>query len=98
MNACYADLGFVEAGSRVVAEISGPARVRLMEPEELLLQQLGGPTLCVGGIFSAGRVSLEVPEDGHWLHVIDVVNLSSSVTVSRASVQRRRRFRAVRRL
>ena len=87
-NACRADLGFCRAGTRVEVKISGPATVRLMEPDDLMIQQLGGPTLCPGGTFSAGRVVLEVPEDGHWLHVVDVDGLGGPITVWDARVLR----------
>ncbi len=88
MNARRADLGFRRAGNRVEVEISGPATVRLMEPEDLMVEQLGGPTLCPGGTYSAGRVVLEVPEDAHWLHVVDVVGLGGPVSISAARVVR----------
>jgi hypothetical protein len=35
-NACRADLGFLEAGSRATVEISGYANVRLIEPEAMV--------------------------------------------------------------
>jgi Domain of unknown function (DUF1883) len=98
VNACCADLGFVEAGSRVSVDISAPARVRLMEPEELVIEQFGGPTLCTGGFFGAGRVTLRVPEDGHWLHVVDIAGRPARVGVSNVRIQRRRRLRSVLRL
>jgi RNA polymerase-interacting CarD/CdnL/TRCF family regulator len=61
-----------------------------MEPEEMLIQQLGGPTWCPGGTFGAGRVTLTVPEDGHWYYVVDVAETRTHVQVSTVRIQRLR--------
>ena len=96
MNARSVDLGYRRAGARVSVEISAPARVRLMAPEELLIQRLGGPTLCVGGTFRGGHVTLTIPEDGHWLHVVDVEDIiGAAVRVSKVQIHRRQRRQGV---
>jgi hypothetical protein len=89
-NACRADLGFLEAGSRVTVEISGFANVRIMEPEAFVLMGFGYGYVFYGGLYGPGMVTLEVPEDGYWWHVVDVVGLGGPVSVSRADVERRR--------
>lgn len=61
-----------------------------MQLEEILIQQLGGPTLCPGGTFGAGRVILTVPEDGHWCYVVDVAETRTHVQVSTVRIQRLR--------
>lgn len=89
-NACRADLGFLEAGSRVSVEISGYANVRLIEPEAMVLMQFGYGYLFYGGLSRPGTVTLEVPDDGYWWHLVDVVGLTGTVSVSSLSVERRR--------
>jgi hypothetical protein len=87
-NACRADLGFLEAGSRVTVEISGPARVRLLEPESMIFAQFGEAFVFYGGFYGPGRVTLTVPEDGYWWHLVDVEGLSGPATVSELSIER----------
>lgn len=89
-NACRADLGFIEAGSRVTVEISGFANVRLLEPEHMILAQFGMPYVFYGGLYGPGTVTLEVPESGYWWHMVDVVGLNGPVSVSSTNVERRR--------
>lgn len=90
MEACRSDLGFLEAGDRVTVEISGPARVRLMEPESMLFAQFGFAHLSYGGYYSAGSVAFEVGEPGCWWLVVDVADLAGAmVRVSTPEIQRR---------
>jgi len=89
-NACRADLGFLEAGNRVTVDISGYANVRLMEPEAVVLMQFGYGYVFYGGRFGPGTVTLEVPEDGYWWHVVDVLGLGAGVSVSGVEIERRR--------
>jgi hypothetical protein len=91
VNALRADLGYLEAGTRVSVDISGPANVRLMLPECLVLRQFGYAYVFHGGAYTAGRVTLKVPEDDHWLHVVDLEGLTGRVVVSPVRVQRPRR-------
>jgi hypothetical protein len=88
-NACRADLGFLEAGSRVTVEISGCANVRLMEPEAMVFMQFGYGYVFYGGLYGPGTVTLEVPDDGYWWHVVDVVGLNGPVSVSSLGIERR---------
>lgn len=87
-NARRADLGFLEAGSRVSVEISGPARVRLLESEAMIFLEFNEAFVYYGGVYGPGCVTLTVPEDGCWWHLVDVEGLAGPVTVSDVSIER----------
>lgn len=89
-NAGRTNLGFLEAGSRVAVDISGAARVRLMEPEAMVLLQAGLPSLSPGGVYGPGTVTLTVPEDGYWWHLVGIEGMTGAVTLSRVRTRRLR--------
>jgi hypothetical protein len=95
MDAAYADLGHLSEGTRLSVDITAPACVRLMMPECMVLRQFGFPFVYHGGLYSAGTVTLVVPEDGHWVHMVDLDGLRHPVSVSPVRIERptrRRRF------
>lgn len=88
-EAVRADLGYLEARTRVSVELSGCARVRLLEAEAMAFLQFGLPFVYYGGVYGPGTVTLAVPESGYWWHVVDVEGLGSA-SVSSVRIQRRK--------
>jgi hypothetical protein len=96
MNAGYADLGYLEEGTRVMVDISGPANVRLITPECAVLRQFVYGYVSYGGAYPAGTITLTVPESDHWLHVVDLEGFYGRVSVSPVRVEHpRRRVRSL---
>lgn len=91
MKAGIADLGFLEAGTRVSVDLSGPANVRLMVAECAVLMRFGSPYGYYGGLYAGGTVSLTVPEHDHWIHVVDLAGLPNGVSISGVRIKRPRR-------
>jgi hypothetical protein len=91
MDGLYADLGYLEQGTRLSVDISGPANVRLMIPKCAILRQFGFGYVFYGGIYGLGTVTLTVPEDDHWLHVVDFEGLYGRVSASPVRVEHPRR-------
>jgi hypothetical protein len=91
VNAGYADLGYLEAGTLVSVDISDMANVRLLQPEWMVLWQLGYGCIYWGGLYGGGTVTIPVPEDGCWVHVVDLEGLVGRVECSRVRIARPRR-------
>jgi hypothetical protein len=96
MKVLRAELGFLPQGSRVSIELSAPANVRLMVAECAVLNQFGYGYAFHGGLYPRGTVTITVPDDDHWVLVVDLEGLSRAVTVSPVSIKRARRRRFMR--
>ena len=91
MNVGYAELGFLETGTHVSVDLSRPANVRLMIPECAVLMRFGYGYVFYGGLSAGGTVTLTVPEDDCWVHLVDLAGLSGSVSMSAVRIQRPQR-------
>ena len=89
VDAIRADLGILEAGSKVSVDISGPANVRLMVAECAVLRQFGYGYLYYGGLYGSGTVTLPVPETDHWVLDVDLERLLTRVSISPIRIARR---------
>jgi hypothetical protein len=91
MELLRTDLGSLPEGSRVSVHISAPANVRLMVTECAVFRDAGFPYLSYGGLYSGGTVTIDVPEEDHWVLDVDLEGRCGAVRTSRVRVTRPRR-------
>ena len=81
MQIVRSDLGWCAAGTRVEVRLSGPANVRLIDEASYVLRQFGYAHVYYGRLATSSPVVLEVPDDDHWLVIVDLEGLVGRVEV-----------------
>ncbi|PQZ96562.1 hypothetical protein CQ017_17190 [Arthrobacter sp. MYb224] len=67
---------FLERGSVLLVTLSGPANLRLMDPENFAAFQDGAEYDFHGGMARKAPYRLKVPQSGPWFLAIDLTGLS----------------------
>ncbi len=67
---------FLERGSILVVILSGPAHLRLMDPENFAAFQDGEEFDASGGLARRAPYRIKVPHSGPWFLAIDVAGLN----------------------
>lgn len=66
---------FLERGTIVAVTLSGPANLRLMDPENFAAFQDGEKFAAYGGLARRAPYRIKVPQSGPWFLAIDVAGL-----------------------
>ncbi|MEF9873700.1 DUF1883 domain-containing protein [Glutamicibacter sp.] len=68
---------FIERGSILVVTLSGPAHLRLMDPENFAAFQDGDEFEAYGGLARRAPYRIKVPHSGPWFLAIDLTGLGA---------------------
>lgn len=79
MRFLRSDLGWLPTRTRIEVDLSAAANVRLMDAESAAFHQLGMPYVSFGGLKTRSPVVFDVPDDDHWVVVVDLAGLIGSV-------------------